>query len=70
MKLIASGSVELKSVAADKEGNPAEGTSIQVLTADGPNFVMREFTIAPGGHTPHHTHPWEHHTYILAGKGK
>ncbi len=35
-----------------------------------PNFHMRQFEIGPGGHTPRHTHPWEHECYILAGQGK
>ena len=35
-----------------------------------PNFHMREFEIAPGGHTPQHCHQWEHECYILAGQGK
>lgn len=38
--------------------------------ADGaPNFNMRLFEVAPGGHTPFHCHDWEHEVYILAGAG-
>jgi quercetin dioxygenase-like cupin family protein len=33
------------------------------------NFHLRRFEIAPGGHTPRHTHPWEHEIYILEGSG-
>ncbi len=33
------------------------------------NFVMRHFEIEPDGHTPLHTHPWEHEMFILSGKG-
>lgn len=33
------------------------------------NFAMRRFTVEPGGHTPYHTHPWEHEVYVLAGQG-
>lgn len=50
----------------------AEGVQIRVLIgqADGaPNFTMRQFTIAPGGCTPLHSHRWEHEVYILAGSG-
>jgi len=36
---------------------------------DAPNFYMRQFTLAPGGHTPEHTHGWEHECYILTGRG-
>jgi len=34
-----------------------------------PNFHMRQFHVAPGGHTPRHSHPWEHECYILSGNG-
>jgi len=33
------------------------------------NFVMRYFEIEPDGHTPLHTHPWEHEIFILGGEG-
>ena len=32
------------------------------------NFAMRVFTIQPGGHTPHHTHDWEHELFMLEGE--
>ena len=36
--------------------------------ADGaPTFAMRIFELAPGGHTPFHTHPFEHEAVILDG---
>lgn len=42
-----------------------------ISEADGaPNFIMRRFTIEPGGHTPYHTHSWEHEVYVLSGTGK
>jgi quercetin dioxygenase-like cupin family protein len=34
------------------------------------NFAMRRFTVRPGGHTPLHTHDWEHEVYVLAGAGE
>ena len=34
------------------------------------NFCMRVFEVAPGGHTPRHTHPWEHEIFIHAGSGE
>ena len=34
-----------------------------------PNFVMRQFEVAPGGHTPRHFHPYEHEIFVLEGKG-
>lgn len=35
-----------------------------------PRFVMRHFTIAPGGYSPEHSHPWEHEVYVLSGRGR
>lgn len=34
------------------------------------SHTMREFTIAPQGHTPRHQHDWEHINYVVAGKGQ
>jgi quercetin dioxygenase-like cupin family protein len=34
------------------------------------NFCMRVFEIAPGGHTPRHSHAWEHEMFIHAGEGE
>jgi len=68
MKVIHYDQVELEPVYA--EG--AEGAQIGWLIAqkDGaPNFAMRMFEVAPGGHTPYHQHDWEHELYCLAGKG-
>ena len=33
------------------------------------NFAMRLFEIAPDGHTPKHSHNWEHEVYVLKGDG-
>lgn len=41
---------------------------LMVSRADGaPNFSMRHFTVAPGGHTPRHSHNYEHEVMIVAG---
>lgn len=34
-----------------------------------PTFHMRHFEVAPGGHTPHHQHDYEHEILILKGQG-
>ncbi len=68
MKLQASEQVESNPV--DMEG--AEGCHVRWLVgeADGaPNFAMRQFEVAPGGHTPRHSHPYEHEIYVLDGSG-
>lgn len=33
------------------------------------NIIMRLFTVAPGGHTPHHSHDFEHVVKIEKGRG-
>lgn len=33
------------------------------------NFAMRLFEMNSSGHTPLHTHDWEHEIYILDGNG-
>lgn len=33
------------------------------------NFAMRLFEMQPGGHSPLHTHDWEHEVFILEGEG-
>ncbi|MBI4806221.1 MAG: cupin domain-containing protein [Desulfovibrio sp.] len=51
----------------------AKGVAGRVLIgkADGaPNFCMRLFEIAPGGHTPKHTHAWEHEMFYHSGQGE
>jgi quercetin dioxygenase-like cupin family protein len=34
-----------------------------------PNFYLRLFEVGAGGHTPFHSHSWEHEVYILKGSG-
>jgi len=34
-----------------------------------PNFAMRLFEMQPKGHSPLHSHPWEHEVFILEGEG-
>jgi quercetin dioxygenase-like cupin family protein len=55
------------------DSEPAKGIAARVVIgkSDGaPNFCMRVFEIAPGGHTPKHTHDWEHEMFIHAGAGE
>lgn len=50
----------------------ATGCKVRQLVGanvDAPNFAMREFEIAPGGHTPRHFHPYEHEVFVLQGDG-
>ena len=34
-----------------------------------PSFSMRQFEVAPGGHTPKHAHAYEHEVFVLEGTG-
>jgi quercetin dioxygenase-like cupin family protein len=50
----------------------ASGCTIRCLISPedaAPSFSMRYFEVAPGGHTPHHTHGYEHEVYVLEGSG-
>jgi quercetin dioxygenase-like cupin family protein len=33
-----------------------------------PNFAMRFFEVSPDGHSPLHSHKWEHEVFILEGE--
>ena len=61
---------ETEQLPVEMEG--ASGCTVRWLIGDGdaaPNFAMRQFEIAPGGHTPRHFHPYEHEIYVTAGRG-
>ena len=60
----------------DVEAKDAEGGSSKVkvrwlITKEtgAENFAMRLFELEAGGHTPFHSHPWEHEVFILEGEG-
>ena len=50
----------------------ADGVKMRMLIGpeqNAPTFHMRHFEVAPGGHTPHHHHDYEHEVLILKGTG-
>ncbi|MCX7750807.1 MAG: cupin domain-containing protein [Candidatus Bipolaricaulota bacterium] len=54
------------------DGREIVGVTKQVLIGPAeraPTFAVRRFTLAPGGHTPAHAHPFEHGVVVLRGKG-
>jgi len=56
----------------DVAAEGAVGAKIRWLITkeDGaPHFAMREFELAAGGHTPFHSHEWEHEVFVLSGEG-
>lgn len=49
-----------------------KGATKSVLIGDdegAPHFIMRFFSLAPGGHSRQERHPHEHEVIILQGKG-
>jgi quercetin dioxygenase-like cupin family protein len=58
--------------AQDAEGGATKTTIRWLITKDmgAKNFAMRLFEMEPGGHSPLHTHPWEHEVFILEGEGQ
>ncbi len=60
------------------EGRPVEMEGVKSVEMrlmigrdDGaPNFSVRHFTVEPGGHTPRHSHNYEHEVVILEGTGR
>jgi len=68
MKVCNTQEVEAKPV--EMEG--ASGCTVRWLVDENdgaPNFAMRQFEVQPGGHTPRHSHPYEHEVYVLSGSG-
>lgn len=55
----------------DNEVAKSVAGRVVIGRADGAGkFCMRIFEIAPGGHTPKHTHAWEHEIFFHAGVGE
>lgn len=50
----------------------AHGAQMAVMVgrSDGaPNFALRQIQVSPGGHTPRHSHDYEHEVYVVEGQG-
>ena len=62
---------ELASKPADDPAASKVAMRIAIGPDDGaPNFVMRVFTVEPGGHSPRHSHPFEHEVFVHSGRGE
>lgn len=51
----------------------AQGVAMRLMIGrnDGaPTFAMRLFEVEPGGHTPQHSHNYEHEVIVLEGSGQ
>lgn len=58
--------------ASDVTMEGASGCRVRWLIGEvdqAPNFAMREFEVEPGGHTPKHSHDYEHEVFVLDGEG-
>ncbi len=52
------------------EGASGVSMAIMVGRDDGaPTFAMRQFRVDAGGHTPRHSHDYEHEVFIVGGEG-
>jgi quercetin dioxygenase-like cupin family protein len=68
MKIIPLGQVSKSPMAM--EGAKDINKQLPLSKADGsPSFSFRVFTMEPGGHSPYHTHAFEHLNYIIEGQG-
>ena len=62
---------ELPGKAVEMDGASGVTMRMMVGRSDGaPNFAMRHFTVEPGGHTPRHSHDYEHEVYVVEGAGR
>jgi len=55
------------------DDGPAQGVTGRILIGretGAENFCMRLFELAPEGHTPSHTHDWEHEIFFHNGQGE
>lgn len=68
-KCVPASKIELENVAE----SGAEGIKVRWLITQedsAPNFAMRLFEVQPKGHSPLHSHNWEHEVYVLEGDCK
>ena len=54
----------------DMAGAERVSMAMMIGREDGaPHFAMRQFHVEPGGHTPRHSHDYEHEVLVLGGSG-
>jgi quercetin dioxygenase-like cupin family protein len=68
MKITDLGKIE--KIRMTMEGAKDTYKQVPIAKSDGtPNVSLRVFTINPGGHTPYHSHAFEHLNYVISGNG-
>ncbi|MBS1251059.1 MAG: hypothetical protein MAG451_00088 [Anaerolineales bacterium] len=58
---------------AETFGDEAPGVTIRWVIDEkhgAENYAMRIIEVEPAGHTPHHTHWFEHENFIIEGQGE
>lgn len=61
---------ELDKIKVTMAGAKEVWKQVPISKNDGsPAFSFRVFTIESSGHTPYHTHPFEHLNYVISGRG-
>ena len=61
---------DVEKVSVDMDGAKNAFKQVPISGSDdSPNFSFRVFTVEPGGHTPYHTHDFEHLNYVISGRG-
>lgn len=68
MKIVKQSEIPKQNI--EMEGVKNVKKQLMIGSKDGaPNFSFRIFTLAGNGHTPYHTHEFEHVNYVIKGKG-
>jgi quercetin dioxygenase-like cupin family protein len=66
--------VHYTEVPAETFGDAAPGVTIRWVIDEqhdgAPNYALRVIEVAAGGHTPDHTHPFEHENFVIEGQGR
>ena len=61
---------DLDKIEVTMEGAKDVWKQVPISKSDGsPTFSFRVFTVESDGHTPYHTHPFEHLNYVISGRG-
>lgn len=62
---------DVRETPVEMEGVEGAQMAVMVGRADGaPNFALRSFRIEPAGHSPRHSHDYEHEVYVVDGSGE
>jgi len=66
--------IHYSKVEGQSMGVVAPGATIRwLIDADhdgAPTYALRMIELEPGGHSPHHSHPYEHENFVVEGEGQ